>query len=66
MFTVLSFGLSSACYLFTRMFRPFVLRWRSLGIFAIMYIDDGVMGCRSREEALSAISLVQSDLKESG
>lgn len=43
-FRVLPFGLSSACYLFIRMLRPFVARWRSIGIFSIMYIDDGICG----------------------
>ena len=66
MFKVLPFGLSSACYLFTRMFRPLVLRWRSLGILAVMYIDDGIFTCRSREEAVRASELVRRDLKESG
>ena len=35
-FRVLPFGLSSACYLFTKMFKTFVVRWRSFGIFAIV------------------------------
>ena len=46
-FKVLPFGLSSTCYLFTRMFRPFVYRWRSFGIMALLYIDDGIFACRT-------------------
>lgn len=65
-FRVLPFGLSSACYLFTRMLRPFVARWRSLGVFSIMYIDDGICGCRNLDDAKSASLLVQSDLHQSG
>jgi hypothetical protein len=65
-FRVLPFGLPSACYLFTKMCKPFVARWRSLGIFAILYIDDGMFGCRSLSDAQSASSLVKSDLKDSG
>ena len=30
-FNVLPFGLSSACYVFTKIFRPFVHRWREFG-----------------------------------
>jgi hypothetical protein len=65
-FRVLPFGLSSACYLFTRMFRPFVALWRSLCIFAILYIDDGIFTCRTLADAKSASCLVQSDLQSSG
>ena len=46
-FRLLPFGLLSACYLFTRMFKPFVARWRSFGTFAIINIDDGIFACRA-------------------
>lgn len=65
-FRVLPFGLSSACYLFTRLFRPLVSRWRSFGICAILYIDDGLFACRTLEDAKSASLLVQDDLLKSG
>ena len=65
-FRVLHFGLSSACHLFTKMFKPLVARWRSLGIFAILYIDDGIFGCRTLPDAQSASKLVKSDLLNSG
>ena len=65
-FKVLPFGLSSACYLFTKMFKPFVARWRSLGIFAIVYIDDGIFACRTLSDAQSASTLVRFDLQHSG
>ena len=65
-FRVLPFGLSSACHLFTKMFKPLVARWRSLGIFAILYIDDGIFGCRTLPDAQSASKLVKSDLLNSG
>ena len=38
-FNVLPFGLSSACYIFAKMFRPFVRRWREFGQAA-----DGISG----------------------
>ena len=48
------------------MFKPFVARWRSFGIFAIVYIDDGIFACRSLLDAQSASKLVRSDLPLSG
>ena len=48
------------------MFRPFVARWRSLGIFAILYIDDGIFARRSLTDARSTSSLVRSHLQNSG
>ena len=65
-FTVLPFGLSSACHLFTKMFKPLVARWRSLGIFAILNIDDGIFGRRTLSDAQSASKLVKFDLLNSG
>jgi len=65
-FRVLPFGLSSACYLFTKMTRPFIHRWRSLGIMAIMYIDDGIFAFRTEVEAQQASRFVQDDLRKSG
>ena len=50
-FCILPFGLSSACYVFTKVLRPFTKRWRGIGIKAIIYIDDGVVASRSFELA---------------
>ena len=41
MFTVLPFGLSSAPYIFTKLLRPLVKHWRSQGMRAVVYLDDG-------------------------
>ena len=41
-FLVLPFGLSTACYLFTKLTRPLVKKWRSEGKQVIMYLDDGL------------------------
>ena len=35
-FCVLLFGLLSACYVFTKVLRTFIKRWRSIGIKAII------------------------------
>ena len=51
-FTVLPFGLSTACYCFTKLMRPLVRFWRSRGLKAILYLDDGVLAVKGKEEAL--------------
>ena len=49
------------------MFKPFVADlWKSFGIFAIVYIDDGIFACRSLLDAQCASKLVRSDLQLSG
>ena len=57
-FKVLTFGLSSARYVFTKYLRPFVKRWRSKGIKAIIYIYDGIATFRTVELTKSAAHLV--------
>ena len=37
-FTVLPFGLSSACYIFTKLVRPLVRYWRERGLRVIVYL----------------------------
>ncbi|CAL5222083.1 g4390 [Coccomyxa viridis] len=39
-FTVMPFGLSPACWVFTKLTNELVGRWRALGIRVIHYIDD--------------------------
>ena len=41
-FTVLPFGLSSAYFCFTKLLRPLVSRWRSMGHNSFIYLDDGL------------------------
>ena len=42
-FTVLSFGLATACYAFTKLLRPLIRYWRSQGLRVILYLDDGMV-----------------------
>ena len=65
-FCVLPFGLSTACYVFTKLLRPLVKRWRSMGLRAIVYIDDGICASASESEAEKAIDIVVSDLDRAG
>ena len=41
-FLVLPFGLSSACYIFTKVTRPLIKKWRGEGKQVLMYLDDGL------------------------
>ena len=43
-FKVLPFGLASACYVFTKVLRPLIKRWRGKGIPSILFLDDGIIG----------------------
>ena len=65
-FNVLSLGLSSACYVFIKVQQPFINRWRSKGIKAIIYIDDGIAEFRTFELAKSAAHLVRINLISAG
>ena len=43
-FCVLPFGLSSAPFIFTKMFKPLLKSWRSRGIPIAIFLDDGLGG----------------------
>lgn len=65
-FSVLPFGLNTASHCFTKMLRPWVKRWRSMGHCSIMYIDDGISGHADKISAIAASKIVQKDLLLSG
>ena len=65
-FTVLPFGLSSACYIFTKLVRPLVRYWRESGLRIIVYLDDGLCAMGGESNALEASTLVQSTLSQAG
>ena len=43
-FKVLPFGLSTASYVFIKLLRPLVGRWKSFGHISFVYINDGISG----------------------
>ena len=45
-FKVLPFGLSSACYAFTKLLRPLIRYWRAQGLRAVLYLDDGIVAAK--------------------
>lgn len=65
-FVVLPMGLSTACYVFTKVLRPFVSKWRGQGIKAIIYLDDGILSGKSQEETSEASDIARRDIENSG
>ena len=65
-FRVLPFGLASACYIFTKLLRPLVKRWRSLGLHIIIYIDDGICASASEAKSIEDREIITSDLEKAG
>ena len=66
MFIVLPFGLATACYAFTKLLRPLVKHWRSQGLRAILYLDDGIIAMSGREAAVQASHKVWQNLIDAG
>ena len=54
MLTVLPFGLATACYAFTKLLHPLVKYWRSQGLRAILYLDDGIIAVLDKAAAAQA------------
>ena len=53
-FAVLPFSPSSACFCFTKLLRPSVKRWRSMGHYSFVYLDDGFGSQPERTSAVAA------------
>jgi len=64
-FKVVPFGLSSACYLFTKLMRRLVRYWLGMGLKAIVYLDDGIISVKE-VEATTESRKVEQDLKQVG
>lgn len=65
-FTVLPFGLATACYLFTKLMRPLVRYWRGKGLRIVVYLDDGLGAAVGKGVAREASELVRSTLASAG
>ena len=58
--------MSTACYIFTKLTRPLIKKWRGEGKQVIMYLDDG-LGVHDEEESCKTIGIqVKNDLIHSG
>ncbi len=65
-YTVVPFGISTAPNLFCKMLKPFVAKWRSLGLHIYVFIDDGLGLCKTKKEGEHFSQLVRKDLAEAG
>ena len=65
-FCVLPFGLSSAPFVFTKIFKPLLKSWRSRGIPIAIFLDDGLGGGADPVSAKINSLIVHSDLLKSG
>ena len=65
-FTVLPFGLSTACYIFSKLLRPLVRYWRGRGLKAIVYLDDGIIAVKGKAKAQEESERVRHDLESAG
>ena len=65
-FLVLPFGLSSAVYIFSKVVRPLIKKWRKECKRVLMYLDDD-FGCDStRQKAIDLALEIKQDLLFSG
>ncbi len=64
--TIAPFGLSTLPYVSTKLMRPWVKKWRDVGLHLFLYLDDGLGACLSWEEAKLFSDLVRGDLSEAG
>lgn len=65
-FNVLPFGLSTAPYIFTKLLKPVVSSWRSLGKAVCMFLDDGIGGNQSLESARTDATFIRDHLVRLG
>ena len=65
-FTVLPFGLSTACYVFTKLMRPLIRLWRSKGNKCVVYLDDGIIAANGRSKAQKDSDFVKESLANAG
>jgi len=63
-FTVLPFGLSSACYAFTKPLRPLIGYWRGQGLRVVLCLDNGIVAVKDTERVVS--KQIQDDLSKAG
>ncbi len=60
------FGLSTMPWLFTKLLKPLLRRWRALGYHIFVYPDDGIGLTADFWSALKFSCLVRSDLRRAG
>jgi hypothetical protein len=61
-FRVLPFGISTAGYIFTKILRVIIKKWRDLGMKIILFLDDGLGGANTLEISRKESNFVRQDL----
>ncbi len=56
--TICPFGLSTIPYLFTKMLKPLLSKWRALRLLILIYLDDGLALCESKPEVAHFLGIV--------
>ena len=65
-FLVLPFGLNSASYVFSKVCRPLVKKWRGEGKMVNMFLDDGFACAQGLEKTESIGQEIKTDILKSG
>ena len=65
-YTVGCFGLADLPWIFTKVYRPLVAHWRSLGMQGVKFLDDGGFFEKDKETAMANSDHVKKDLIRSG
>ena len=63
---IFKFDLSTGTYIFTKVMRPLVKHWCSQALRVVVYLDDGLGVCGTKDTCLQQSLLVHSDLISSG
>ena len=63
---MLPFGLSTAYYTFTKLLRSLIKYWWSQGLRALLYLDDGIVAVKGKQQAEEASRKVRQDLVKAG
>lgn len=65
-FNSLPFGINTSGHIFTKTLRVLIKYWRSLGHKVIMFLDDGIGGSVSYDQALISSKFIRNSLMEFG
>ncbi|CAI7892098.1 unnamed protein product [Closterium sp. NIES-53] len=65
-FKSLPFGLATTPFLFTQLIKQLARKWRAQGTRVILYVDDILFLCQSKENARATRNAIIRDLRQSG
>ena len=65
-YVAMPFGWGPAAYVFFLYFKPFISRWREMGMCASIWIDDGIIAAADYNTCLNYRNIVQDDLRNAG